>query len=125
SPIGLLGSYTDAFGGSHAITPGAWISGPATFHLLTFSNDERWAVAQNDCGNSYFPGLFSRFDWVLLDEQTGEGGAGGAGVEERLYYCQIGYDLASAEAAEAFDEADDTDLDAGCNGFSWTELNAD
>ena len=122
TPISLLGSYTDDFGGSHEITPGAWATNYAAFHLIAFSNDEQWAVAQNDCSNTYFPGLFSRYDWVMLDEQTGEGGAGGAGAEERLYYCQTGYDLASADAAEAFDEADSTDVDTGCNGFPWTEL---
>jgi hypothetical protein len=122
--ISLLGNYGDDFGGSHQITPGVWGSSYASFHLVEFSNDEKWVVAQNDCGNPYFPGLFSRFDWITLDEQTGGGGAGGAGSEDSLYYCQIGYDLASAEAAEAIDEADRADLDTGCNGFPWTQLTA-
>lgn len=129
-PIALIGGYQDDFGGSHTITPSFWQSGSFSFHLLEFSNDEAWALAQNDCANAYFPGLYSRFDWVAVaggeGGAAGAAGAGGAGAEApgETYYCQTGYNLDSAEAARELEPADRGDLTEGCNGFPWSKLSA-
>lgn len=131
-PIALIGSYEDDFGGSHTISASLWQMGTSSFHLLEFSNGQRWAVAQNDCANAYFPGLYSRFDWMMLPGgeggaagAAGAAGAGGAGAGEesgRTYYCQTGYDVESAEAARELEAADTADLAEGCNGFPWSLL---
>ncbi|HEU5075687.1 MAG TPA: hypothetical protein VFU02_15950 [Polyangiaceae bacterium] len=131
TPIALAGSYRDDFGGTHTITPRIWQSGSSLFHLLEFSNEDFWAVAQNDCSNAYFPGRYSRFDWVTV--AGGEGGAAGAaGVagaagagtqgSSETYFCQTGYDVDSAEAARELEPADRTDLVLGCSGFPWSKL---
>jgi hypothetical protein len=122
SAIALLGSFVDSFGGSHEISAPLWISGSSNFHLLEISNDESWAVAQNDCQNPYNPGLFSRFDWFVGGDSGGEGGSAGASPGEGTYYCQTGYDLESEADAKELAPADVSDLDAGCNGFGWSEL---
>lgn len=129
TPIALAGSYVDDFAGKHLITPSVWKMGSSVFHLLEFSNDATWAVAQNDCDNAYSAGKYSRFDWLVL--QGGEGGAAGAagagaggagGASSKVYYCQTGYDEASAEAARQLKPADSADLTNGCSGFAWSEL---
>ncbi|HEY6727338.1 MAG TPA: hypothetical protein VI197_25060 [Polyangiaceae bacterium] len=125
TPIELIGSYEDDFGGAHTITSSAWQSGSSSFHLLEFSNGEGWAITQNDCANAYFPGLYSRFDWVAVEGgQGGAAGAGGAGADAATYYCQTGYNLDSAEAALELEPADSADLTEGCNGFPWSKITA-
>lgn len=128
NPIALVGSYQDGWGGSHVIDASSWRSGSSIFHLLEISNEARWAIAQNDCGNDYFPGLYSRFDWTEgaadTEGSAGAAGAGGAGSEAALYFCQTGYDLESATAAAELEPADPGDLESGCNGFPWSALTA-
>jgi len=116
--IELVGGYDDNFGGGHEISAALWDAGWAKFHLLAVSNEDHWAVAQNDCDNTYNPGLFSRFDWTTSDL----GAAGAAGAGSSLYYCQTGYDEASEEAAVELSPADAGDLETGCSGFAWSEL---
>jgi hypothetical protein len=119
SPIELLGGYEDGFGGDHEVSAATWLSGGSVFHLLEVSNEEDWAVAQNDCDNQYNPGLYTRFDWTTA--ASGAAGAGGADGGT-LYYCQTGYAEESAEAARDLSPADVNDLETGCNGFSWSSL---
>lgn len=126
TPINLVGSYLDQYGGPHTITASAWLSGPSLFHLLDFSNDETWAVARNDCANAYFPGLYSRFEWLVVEGgeggAAGAAGAGGAAAAGSTYFCQIGYDEASQVAARQLPPADRANLKKGCNGFPWSRL---
>lgn len=140
TPIALVGNYEDNFGGSHTITPSLWQMGGSVFHLLEFSNGQRWAVALNDCANPYNPGSYSRFDWMILPGgdggdgaagaagapgAAGAAGAGGAGAESgRVYFCQTGYNLESAEAARELEAANTADLAKGCSGFPWSVLSA-
>jgi len=96
------------------------------FHLLDFSNDETWVVARNDCANAYFPGLYSRFDWLVVEGgeggAAGAAGAGGAAAADSIYFCQIGYDEASQVAARQLPPADRANLKKGCDGFPWSRL---
>jgi hypothetical protein len=114
----IVGSYTDGYGGMHEIAADMWTqtadygSGPqsSTFHLEQFDNAARWAAGQNDPSNAYFPGKFSRFDWVTT---------GG-----KLFFCQTRYDAATIDEAIAATAADSTDpANSGCGGaFAWSEL---
>jgi hypothetical protein len=134
--LNIVGNYVDSFDSAHEITKGAWLVGGSVFHVLEFSNDEGWLVAHNDCANAFNPGRYSRFEWVWSAPTSGAGGAGGAdgaagaggaagetGTSDgTIFYCQIGYDLASVSGALSLDTADRSDLQTGCAGFAWTEL---
>jgi hypothetical protein len=113
SKIDIVGSYTDTYGTSHTITESMWTQnmdgGVSVFHITQYSNDERFLVAQADPANAYNPNLWSRFDWTEK--------------EDKLYYCQSIYDASTEDAALKAKPADSTDLDKGCAGFSWSELN--
>ena len=103
----------DAWGVAHEIDDTTWTQAypgyPADiYHLTQYSNAERWAVAENDAGNAFNAGLYSRFDWA---EDGGE-----------IYYCQTVYDASTETDALAATPADSADLAAGCGGFSWTHL---
>lgn len=106
--LSIVGSYADNFMGQHVVTNSEWTSGTSVFHISRASNHDKWLVAQNDEANMFSPCLWSRFDWVVL--------------EDELYYCQTVYNGASEQFALGAPAADAADLSAGCGGFSWTEL---
>ena len=85
--------------------------GVSIFHITQIDKDNDYIIAQNDDDEtySYNPSLWSRFDYVIDGND--------------IYYCQIAYDAASKNAAEAVTTADRTDLTtAGCNGFPWSKM---
>lgn len=107
----LEGEWVDDFGTEHVITESVWTqtfpgAAPYTFDIDSLGTDS--LVAQNGAGNGYFPGLWSRFDWVLVDGDP--------------WYCQSVFDAADAESAADAPDADRGDRDAGCGGFSFTHL---
>lgn len=103
-PIG--GTWDDGYF-QHTIDEAAWTMGDGVFHVAETSVDARFLIAQNDAGNEFFPGLWSRFDWHFDDTD--------------LYYCQSAYDAAD-QAAAAESESDPSQLDSGCGGFAWSSL---
>ncbi|MCB9686891.1 MAG: hypothetical protein H6738_19400 [Alphaproteobacteria bacterium] len=113
--LAIAGSYTDAFGTAHDIDEQTWRQQYAGYPALTFavsdwSNAEAWVVAQNGADNGYFPLLWSRFDWLMTDD-------------DRLFVCQTTYDAETAEDAHGVARPSDADPEnTGCGGFSWTEL---
>lgn len=109
----IIGTYTDEFGTDHDITNDTWTIGSSTYHIENYDNARDFLVAQNDDGNSFNAGLWSRFDWVFY--------------EGSLYYCQQETDAESAGEAQTNTDADRTDPSAGgCglpdNDFAWTNL---
>merc|ERR1740116_745386 len=82
----LVGDYTDANDGVHAITPNAWAQtyGDATSHfvftqVLAGMNDTSGRlVARNADSNAFSAGMWSAFDWVQRDGD--------------YWYCQSKYD---------------------------------
>ena len=105
--IDVMGSYVDNLGNNHVISSFLWTSGESISAISTSSNEEGWAVAKNDSGNTYNPDLWSKFEWYYTTES--------------VYYCQSSIDSADAETAQAV-MADRTDLETGCVGFSWNTL---
>lgn len=116
----IAGLWVDGFGAEHDITTETWAmafppmegSGEpsiSTFAFVSFSNEERWAIAQNGSANPFSADLFSRFDWTWVGQD--------------LWFCQTSYDAATADAAQGTAAADATDpANAGCSGFSWSSL---
>jgi len=109
----IAGRWVDGWGGRHVILDTSWeMVGMAFFHVVEFHNDGRWMVAQNDEGNDWSPGLWSRFDWTF------------AGPD--LWYCQTAFAAATREDAVATPPADPSDpATGGCGGFPWTRLDPD
>ena len=107
----IVGAYTDNFDGSHIISMDSWTSGEAIFWIDSYDNEADWLVAQNDSDNGFSPDLWSRFEWTI-------------DAADQLWYCQIVFDAASKQDAEAAESPDRGDLEGmGCNGFSWSMLN--
>ena len=107
----FVGNWTDNWGGIFSFTPteinDSWGS---VFHITQATGE--YIVAQNGLSNDWNPGLWSRFDYYEDDSA-------------QTYYCQTAYAADSEAAALATESSDTSDLDGGCNGFSWSEFNFD
>jgi hypothetical protein len=108
--LAIAGSYTDEFGTEHVIDDVSWTQTfpgypGTTWTITSYDNDATYVIAQNSADDPFNPSLWSRFDWV------GD-----------LYYCQATFDAPTEADALATPRPDDTDLDAGCGGFAWTDL---
>jgi hypothetical protein len=107
-PLDFMGSWEDNYGSLIEVTEDeisdAWSN---SYAISSYDNEVGWVTAQNNSSNSYNPDLWSKFDWFM--------------AESELYYCQIAYDAADEETAMA-QSADSSDLETGCNGFSWSIL---
>ncbi len=106
--LAIIGAWADDWGGAHDISASAWASTDSSFAITWFDNDLGALVAQNDAGNAWNPGMWSRFEWAWIDGD--------------LRYCQVAYDAASEADAMAAGPADPASPSSGCNGFSWTRL---
>jgi hypothetical protein len=85
--------------------------GASVFRIVQVDNPHSFLIAQNDSGNKYNPGAWSRFDWTYDDSDV-------------LWYCQTAYAAESQEAAQQTAAADASNLAAGCSGFAWSRLTA-
>lgn len=111
----VTGQWTDDYGDGYVIDEHAWTSDYGTWNITQWYAARDFLIAQNDASNSFFPGLWSRFDWTT----------DGAGT---MWYCQSAYaEAREADAAEV-PAADPTDpANGGCGGaypggFPWTRL---
>jgi hypothetical protein len=115
--VEIAGAYTTNFGASITITDLEWkdettfddVIYVSIYSISIYDNDANYLVAQNSADNDYNPEKWSRFDWVE--------------TEDTLYYCQSIFDAETEADADDGDGASDpSDLEAGCGGFSWSEL---
>ena len=117
----INGSYTDTFNGTHEVSNDTWVMTFAgdppstlTLHIESYENDAQYLIAENGEDDTYNAGLYSRIDWTW-------------DADDILYYCQVAFDAASAEDAEATEPPNDNSPNlGGCGGssFPWTALTA-
>jgi len=110
----IAGQYDDNYGGSHIVNQYAWQSDLAFWHICSTNNETREIIAQNDEHNSYYPGKYSRFEWVIDEADS-------------LWYCQQVYDANTENAAALGPRADSRNPSVGgagfpINNFPWTKL---
>ena len=112
----IEGSYMDDWGDPISITADTWTFGtvgdaslPSISHLVQVDNANSFAIAHNDVTYSYYPDLWSRFDWAW-------------GTDHALRFCQTVYKAESAEQALQTPAADAQNFDTGCAGFAWSKL---
>ena len=101
--ISIEGEWMDEWNSSQIIDSDSWNNNTITH----YDNDEMWAVAENGAA-SWSPGLWSKYDWTW---DSGE-----------LYYCQSTYAAETEADALSAENAIATDLDTGCGGFPWSQM---
>jgi hypothetical protein len=110
----LIGTWSDSWGTYHDITAITWTQSwgstyaPSVFDILWYDNATDTMIAVNNGGNTWYAGLYSRFDWTWSGNTH--------------YYCQTMFDGATQAEAENAPPADASDLAYGCAGWSWSML---
>ena len=111
--LAIAGTYNDTNGYFHEITSTQWAmystQGDAFYRVSAYSNDDTYVIAQNDASNAENPGLWSRFDWVIWDDD--------------VWICHTATDAESEDAALASDTADASNPPGGgCHDSAWNHL---
>lgn len=113
SPAHLLGDFEDDYGNRFTNTEVAWVQNASRrYGILRWSTSGGYLLARNAATNPSDPGLWSRVDWVELDD-----------MEPWLWaFCLSAYDAETAEAAQAVTVADRSSPRTGCNGFPFSRM---
>ena len=110
----ITGEYEDGFGGTHTITDASWVQdygdyGITSFEVVDYDNDVGFVIGLGGEDNAYNAGLYSRFDFVTVDDQ--------------LWFCQSVFDAGTAQEAIDASGGDAADPAAGgCGGYPWSAL---
>ena len=109
----VLGTFDDDYGSRHVVTREVWMHGKsARYEVVRWNAKEQYLIAHNAATNPSEAGLWSRIDWMPLENMPPFTWA----------FCM------SAYKAKTFEEAEQTTIakrDApktGCNGFPFTRM---
>lgn len=106
--VEILGDWTDGYG-TYSFDEETIVTGYATYDVVGISDGGQYVVAQNSESDTYYPCLYSRFDWTLDGDD--------------LYLCRTVLDAETVEEAIALPAADREDLEHGCgSSFPWSQL---
>jgi hypothetical protein len=117
-PIEIAGTWKnadpEAFEETDIIDSVSWTTdygaGPYVIPIVEYSNSENYAIRQTPEDSEYDPGLFDRVVWTEIDG-------------DHFAYCTPDHGIQTLEEArESSTPVDADDLDAGCDGFPWTQL---
>lgn len=117
-PTLLLGTFEDDYGGTYEVTPETWTHlGYARYHVVRWRTgpDGGYLLAQNDPDNPTDGGLWTRIDWVRLDDMAPYTWA----------FCLSAYDAATVTEAESTRVAQPETPRTGCNGFPFSRMRRD
>ena len=113
APPGLLGEWVDDYGNRYAITEELWLQRPnARYQVLGWKSGGGYLVAQNHPDNPSDGSLYTRIDWMALEDME----------PYRWAFCLSAYKEPSAAAAEASTAAKRESPKTGCNGFPFSRL---
>ncbi len=112
-PGTLLGDFVDDYGIRYSITPEVWGQGRVTrYEIVEWDVEERVAIARNAETNPGDAGLFTRIDWVMLND----------GGEYPWAFCYAVYDAPTPEAARAAPGTDRDEPRTGCGGYPFSRM---
>ncbi len=112
-PKTFLGNFEDDYGIQYTFTPKKITQHKnIRYHVLQWNVQEGYIIAQNDTANPGEPGLYTRIDYVLLNNMQPYNWA----------FCYTTYNATSAADAIAKNVADKTNPRKGCNGFPFSRM---
>lgn len=113
APSMLSGTFEDDYGSQYTISDSTWVQHPsATYVVGRWHPDEKFVIAQNGPDNPYDTGLWTRIDWVELDDMA----------PYEWAFCLSTYDAVSPKEAEMVTVADRAAPRTGCNGFPFSRM---
>ena len=113
APTGLLGDFHDDYGIPYSITPSRWHQLPSSaYDIVRWDSTGQYLIARNDDDNPSDGGMWTRIDWVELDDMAPYSWA----------YCLTVYAAESREEAEAAEPPQRATPRTGCNGFPFSRM---
>jgi len=111
----IIGDWTDAEGGTYALTMTLWTitpsdGFPSSFAITKLHTSNQFAVAQNGENNPEHPSLWSRFEWIPAQ----------AGSVFLCHRVQDGTDAVTTGGVSPADPSNPTV--EGCRDGAWTAL---
>lgn len=109
----LIGNFQDDYNIDYSITDSTWILYPNYhYQILIHDKVEQYLICKNGINNSSEAGLFSRIDYIKLEENN----------DYKWAFCLSRYNAETAEEAKASQAADKSNPMKGCNGFPFSRM---
>ena len=109
----VMGSFDDDYGSRHVVTKESWMHGRrARYEIVKWNAKEQYLIALNSATNPSDGGLWSRFDWMPLENMAPFTWA----------FCMSAYNAKALEEAEQTTIANRESPKTGCNGFPFTRM---
>ena len=113
APELLRGAFRDDYGIRYNITDTVFSQGARLrYRVVSWHPAEQYLIAQNDRGNPADGGLYTRIDWLLLNDMAPWTWA----------YCLTAYRAPTADSARATPPAKRDTPRTGCNGFPFSRM---
>eukprot|EP00729_Bicosta_minor_P015939 gene15939-16233_t len=108
----LLGVWVDDYGDTHNITSSCWSQGRDNNYNIKYTDrNGTFLVAQNDAGNTWDAGEWSRYDWVFNKSIP---------LPYEFGFCMAAWNASTEEGAKQAIGVDYNDLYKGCFGWPFT-----
>lgn len=112
-PTFMMGEFIDDYGIRYSIRADRWIQHPgARYRPRAVYVSDRVLVAQNDSDNPGDGNLWTRIDWLTLDETS----------EYEWAFCYAVYQAETPEDALALAPTQRDTPRTGCNGFPFSRM---
>lgn len=109
----VLGEFEDDYGIRYSISDSLWLQRPdARYEVAAWRPESRTLIARNGAGNPSEPGLWTRIDWIELEDMEPYAWA----------FCLTKYDAETREEAEGAQPADGSTPRTGCGGFPFSRM---
>jgi hypothetical protein len=113
APALVRGDFTDDYRGQFSISDSIWFQRPRNrFRVVEWHQDEMYLIAQNAPDDPTAPGLWTRIDWLSLDNMN----------PFTWGFCLTAFNAPSRDAARATPPAARNTPRTGCNGFPFTRM---
>lgn len=112
-PDYIIGDFQDDYNIEYQLSKELFIMKPSTrFHILEWNTTEQYFIAKNDSLNSYDSNLYSRIDWVKLEDMP----------PFEWAFCLSAYDASSIHSARSVNITDRSNPKTGCNGYPFSRM---
>ena len=108
-----FGNFTDDYGIKYSINDSLWTQLPLIkYHIIRWNKKEQYFVTRNDSENPTEPGLYTRIDYMPLNN-----------MKPYLWgFCLTVYNAVSDSIAESAAAPDRKNPKKGCNGFPFSRM---
>ena len=112
-PRAIEGQFEDDYGIRYEITTATWTQFPSSvYHIVEWNDAEKYLIAQKDSSNTSGGGLWTRLDWMTLENMA----------PFEWAFCLSAYESVSAEEAKKSRTADRSAPKTGCGGHPFSRM---